>query len=343
MLNSFDPAQVYDVVIVGAGPAGLAASVYAASEGRSVLVLDKSLIGGQAGASARIENLFSHADGISGQELVANGLAQALKFGVKFGVPAEVESISKVEGKPSEFAVKIAGDGEIKARSVVIATGAEYRTPIIDGLDAATAAGRVHYWASPIEGKACKDRDVVLVGGGNSAGQAAVYLSQHARKVHMLVRAPDLTSSMSSYLIDRIQAQPNIVLSTSTEISKIAMDGADIGGIEAINNLTGETIHVPGKHVFLFTGARPATGFLNQCGIALDNKRFVQTGIAAAPNATSTSTNVPGVFAIGDVAGTTPRIGSAIGGAARAVAEVHQWLDHIQRPPAQTAPVAKAG
>ena len=335
LLGQFDEAKIHDVAIIGAGPAGISAAVYAASEGLSVIVLDRAVIGGQAGASARIENLFGFPSGISGQDLISAGRAQALKFGVEFAVPAEVEKLERDPGGANHFRLHIRGDGCICSKTIVIATGAEYRTLQVEGIESAISLGRVHYWASPIEGKLCKGQDVVLVGGGNSAGQAAVFLAEHARKVTMLVRGPDLAASMSSYLIERIAQTPQIEVVTSTEISALKTGT----GIVTTNRQTGAAGEIDAQHIFVFTGANPASGFLKACGITLNRNGFVATGaenngVPAGPVAT----NVPGVYAIGDVAaGTTKRIGAAVGGGAAAVAEIHPYLEDLRRKENQVA------
>ena len=333
LLCNFDPKKCYDAAIIGAGPAGLAAAVYAASEGLNVVVLDRSSVGGQAGASARIENLLGFAEGISGQDLIRNSYAQAIKFGAEFAIPANVDSIEAKSGDDGRsFLLHIEGDGVVQARSVVLATGAEYRRPEIPGLDEAEKAGAVHYWASPIEARLCKDDEVVLVGGGNSAGQAAVFLANNVKQVSMMIRAKDLTSSMSSYLIERIEAQPNIRLLTSTQITQLDMKDGGLEGVRIIDGDKKERLE-PTRHVFFFTGADPATRFLRKSGVALDPKGFVLTGEEAGANVPGASprTSVDGIYAIGDVgSGTAKRIGGAVGGGANVVPLLHARIAELR-------------
>jgi thioredoxin reductase (NADPH) len=320
MLDSEGEERVYDVLVAGAGPAGLAAAVYAASEGLSVLVIDERAFGGQAGASARIENYFGFPTGISGQALTARAYTQAQKFGARMLIPA---AIRRLECDAQPFAVELAGGRALRGRSVVIASGARYRRPGCSNLAAMEGRG-VWYWASPIEGRMCAGEEVVLVGGGNSAGQAAVFLSGYASKVWMLVRGPGLAASMSQYLIERIAAIPNIELRTGTEI--VHLDGG-ADGMEALTWRHGESGKEE-KHrirnVFLFLGADPCTDWLKDCDVAIDAKGFVATG---APGRPPLETSVPGVFAIGDVrAGSVKRVGAAIGEGAAAVAQIHAFL-----------------
>jgi thioredoxin reductase (NADPH) len=323
MLGEIDEAALYDVAIAGAGPAGLAAAVYAASEGLSVLVIDGRAFGGQAGASARIENYFGFPTGISGLALVARGFNQAQKFGARMLIPMETSALDcEPAGRREPLALHL-GDGRtVRARTVVIATGARYRRPDCSNLNAMEGRG-VWYWASPVEAKMCAGQEVVLVGGGNSAGQAAVFLSGYASKIWMLVRGPGLAASMSRYLIDRIAASPNIELLTNTEISRLT--GTHDAGVEAVEWQGRDgSMRRPIRHVFLFLGADPSTGWLQGCGVAVDDKGFVTTGhVPSLPLQTSVS----GVFAIGDVrAGSVKRVGGAIGEGAAVVAQIHAFL-----------------
>ena len=315
---------VYDVAVVGAGPAGLATAVYAASEGLSVLVVDALSFGGQAGASARIENYLGFPTGISGQALAGRAYTQAQKFGARMLIP--VEAVRLDCGRPEErdpLALQLADARAVRSRTVVVATGARYRRP--DCSDLKTLEGRgVWYWASSIEAKMCAGQEVALVGGGNSAGQAAVYLAGHAAKVWMLVRGPGLAANMSRYLIDRIAAIPNIELRIRTEI--VELKGSRESGVESMrwrhrDSGAEETRAI--RNVFLFLGADPATAWLKDCGVAFDDKGFVRTGGGRLPLETS----VPGVFAIGDVrAGSVKRVGGAIGEGAAVVAQIHAFL-----------------
>src|ERR1700680_1150349 len=269
--------MIYDVAVVGCGPAGLATAVYAASEGLTVVVFDARAYGGQAGASARIENYLGFPTGISGQALTARAYNQAQKFGADMMIPVTVTSLdcSRDDGA---FGLKL-DDGEVVgARSIGVASGPRYRRPEIENL--ADFEGRgVWYWASPIEARLCAEQEVVLVGGGNSAGQAAVFLSGHARKVHMVIRGGGLGASMSRYLIERIEATPNIELVFNTEV--VALEGTDGVSLERIrwrSRLSGEESSADIRNLFLFVGAEPATGWLDGCGVMVDRGGFVVTG-----------------------------------------------------------------
>ena len=322
MVGSAQRPGAYDVAVVGGGPAGLAAAVYAASEGLSVVVLDQRAFGGQAGASARIENYFGFPTGISGMALTARAFVQAQKFGVEMMIPAEVTALSP-RGTDGAYALSLRGGEAVRARTVVVATGARYRRPAIPDLAAYEGRG-VWYWASPIEAKLCAGREVVLVGGGNSAGQAAVYLSAHAARVRMMVRGEGLAASMSRYLIDRIDAAPNIDLMTETEIT--GLEGSPQSGLARVrwrHRQTEKTGAGDVGHVFLFVGADPATGWLAGTGIELDRAGFVVTG----GSRDSLATSLPGVFAIGDVrSGSVKRVGGAIGEGAGVVPLLHATL-----------------
>jgi thioredoxin reductase (NADPH) len=325
MLENLATGTTFDVVIVGAGPAGLAAAVYASSEGLSVLVVDARAFGGQAGASARIENYLGFPTGISGQALAGRAYAQAQKFGARMLIPMEVSGLrceSAECGGP--LTVHLADGRAVRAGAVIIAAGARYRRPDCTNLKALEGRG-VWFWASPIEARMCAGEDVALVGGGNSAGQAAVFLASHARKVWMLVRGPGLAQSMSSYLVERIAATPNIELLTRTEIVEIG--GTRETGMTSVTWETRDprrTQTHPIRHAFLFLGADPSTGWLQECGVSLDDKGFVVT---AQDPALSHQTSVRGVFAIGDVhSGSVKRVGSAIGEGAAVIAQVHRFL-----------------
>jgi len=317
--------SIYDVAVAGAGPAGLATAVYAASEGLSVIVVDARAFGGQAGASARIENYFGFPTGISGQALTARAFTQAQKFGARMLIPAEIRKLRCEREEPeAPLGLQLADGRSVQSRTVIIATGARYRRPECSNLKAMEGHG-VWYWASPIEAKMCAGEEVVLVGGGNSAGQAAVFLAGHARKVWMLVRGPGLAASMSKYLIDRIAANPKIELRTRTEIA--AIRGSPATGVESVtwhDRGTGEHVTRAIRNVFMFLGADPATEWLADCGVAVDGKGFVASGTAAVG---SLETSVPGVFAIGDVrSGSVKRVGAAIGEGASVVAQIHAYL-----------------
>ncbi len=321
--------DVYDVAIVGAGPAGLAAAVYAASEGLSVAVLDAHGFGGQAEASARIENYLGFPTGITGQALTARAYVQAVKFGAEIMMPVAVRRlICDAADKP--FRLETEHGTTITARTVVVASGARYRRPAIPLIERFEGKG-IWYWASPIEARLCAGAEVALVGGGNSAGQAAVYLSQHAALVTMMVRAPSLAASMSRYLIERIEAAPNIRLLCNTEIT--GLGGEPDQHLESLtwtDRATGisETRNI--RNLFLFVGADPETGWLADCDVELDRAGFVLTGSAvsgARPGKPNLEASVPGVFAIGDArSGSVKRVGGAIGEGAAVVAAIHAAL-----------------
>ena len=325
--------RTYDVAIVGAGPAGLSTAVYAASEGLSVIVFEGRAFGGQAGASARIENYLGFPTGISGQALTGRAFVQAQKFGARMVIPTEVTRLDLAE---TPAALHLSDGRRVKATTMVVATGAHYRRLNVPNLHDFEGRG-VWYWASPIEARLCRNEEIVLVGGGNSAGQAAVFLRGFAAKIWMLVRGPSLTESMSRYLIDRIDAAENIEVLTNTEI--IALGGSREKQLEFVrwrNNGTREETQKPIRHVFCFIGADPATGWLKDSGIALDAKNFVLTGPDASdvrrPNNGAgrplpLETCVRSVFAIGDVrAGSVKRVGAAIGEGAVVVAQLHTVL-----------------
>jgi thioredoxin reductase (NADPH) len=336
MLRALAKDKVYDVAVVGSGPAGLSTAVYAASEGLAVAVCDTRAFGGQAGASARIENYLGFPTGISGLALTARAFNQAQKFGADVMIPVEVKSLdcSREDGA---FGLAL-DDGEVlRARSIVVASGARYRRPEIESL--ADFEGRgVWYWASPIEARLCTEQEVVLVGGGNSAGQAAVFLSGHARKVHMVIRGGGLGSSMSRYLIERIEAASNIELVFNTEV--VALEGTKDVALERVrlrSRLSGECSTVDIRNLFLFVGADPATGWLDGCGVMVDRAGFVVTGAHCKKSegqvASALETSVPGVFAVGDVrSGSVKRVGGAIGEGAQVVAALHGFLGDAGQP-----------
>ena len=327
LVGPIDPDRVYDVAIVGAGPAGLAASVYAASEGLSVLVLDCRSRGGQAGASARIENYLGFPTGISGQALMARAANQAQKFGVEMAIPDEVASVQASDGSsPGQFVLKLSNNETARARAIIIASGARYRRIALPNLDAFESSS-VHYWASPLEGKLCGGQEVALVGAGNSAGQATVYLASQAAKVWLIVRGADLTASMSRYLVDRISGLANVEVLLRTQVT--GLEGAD-GMMQAIrwrHGPSGEEVRRDMRHLFLFIGADPNTDWLAGAGVALDPRGFVLTGPDAGPNHRQLETTCPGIFAIGDVrSGSTKRVAAAVGEGAQVVAALHRYL-----------------
>jgi len=331
LVGPIDPNRVYDVGIVGAGPAGLAAAVYAGSEGLSALVLDCRAFGGQAGASARIENYLGFPTGITGIALMARAYHQARKFGVETAIPDEVIGLEAADDRDDGcFVLKLSSNERVSARSIVIASGARYRQLAVDGLESFEAAS-VHYWASPLEAKLCAGQEVALVGGGNSAGQAVVYLASQVSKVWLLVRGRGLASSMSRYLVDRIEGLSNVEVLTRTTITGLEGHG---GMLEAIRwrSGTGAEVRHPIQHLFLFIGADPNTDWLSGSGVALDSKGFVLTGADAGENRYSLETSCAGVFAIGDVrSGSVKRVASAVGEGAQVVATLHRALAAARR------------
>jgi thioredoxin reductase (NADPH) len=327
LVGPIDPDRIYDVVIIGAGPAGLAAAVYAGSEGLSALVLDCRAFGGQAGASARIENYLGFPTGISGIALMARAYNQAQKFGVEMAIPDEATSLQMpADSKPGPFVLNLFNNERARARSVVIASGVRYRRLAVKDLEAFESSS-VHYWASPLEAKLCSGQEVALVGAGNSAGQAVVYLASQVAKVWLIVRGADLSANMSSYLVDRIAGLSNVEVLTRTQIT--GLEGAD-GMLEAVRwrqGASGEEVRRPIRHVFLFIGADPNTDWLAESGIALDAKGFVLTGMEAGGNRRLLETSRPGVFAIGDVrSGSVKRVAASVGEGAQVVAALHGFL-----------------
>ena len=331
--DAIERTHVRDLVIVGAGPAGLAAAVYGASEGLDVLVLESNAPGGQAGSSSRIENYLGFPTGISGSDLAGRAFAQAQKFGAQVMIASSGTRIS-CDGHP--FTVQVDDGASVPARAVIIATGAEYRKPDIETLSRFEGAG-VYYAAMPMEAQLCVGEEVIVVGGGNSAGQAAVFLAESARRVHVLVRGEALAETMSRYLVRRIEDNPAIVVHTRTEIEGLEGDG-HLERVRWRDNPTGAVHTHAIRYVFLMTGAVPNTGWLNGC-VALDGKGFIKTGpelsqedlmdagwaLPRAPYLLETSR--PGVFAVGDVrGGNIKRVASAVGEGSIAVAFVHQVL-----------------
>jgi thioredoxin reductase (NADPH) len=318
VVPAIDAERVYDVAVVGAGPAGLATAVYAASEGLSVIVLDGRAMGGQAGASARIENYLGFPTGISGQALAGRAFNQALKFGAEIAIPIAVE---RLDCDSPELGLLCAGDRRVKARSVVIASGARYRRPDVANLAEFEGAG-ISYWVSGIEARLCAGEEVVLVGGGNSAGQAVVFLAPQVKKLHLVVRR-DLAATMSRYLIDRIAALPNVEMHTGSEVAELEGDRAN--GLSAAtfrDRRDGTLTRREVRHMFLFIGADPNADWAHEC-VDTDGKGFIITGNGALPLETSR----PGVFAIGDVrAGSTKRVAAAVGEGAAVVAQIHGML-----------------
>ena len=325
LLGPIDPERLYDVAIIGTGPAGLAAAVYAASEGLQVLALDCRSFGGQAGASARIENFLGFPTGISGMALMARAYNQAQKFGVEMAIPDEAVSLECANIERGVQRLMLANGERVRARAIVIATGARYRRLGVADLEAFEGSS-VHYWASPLEAKLCQSENVALVGGGNSAGQAAVFLSANAAHVTMIVRK-DLKETMSSYLIERIGGIANIDVVTDSEVT--ALEGSDgrLNRIRYRTRASGEEIPLDVRHLFLFIGAEPNTDWLGGTGIELDERGFIRTGHGANDGFHPLETNRTGVFAIGDVrSGSVKRVAAAAGDGAQVVAALHAYL-----------------
>jgi thioredoxin reductase (NADPH) len=329
---SVDDSHVRDVVVVGAGPSGLAAAVYAASEGLDVLVIETDSPGGQAGSSSKIENYLGFPTGISGYELATRATTQALKFGAKMMV---ARSVVGIECGRRPYQVLLDNGHTIPARTVVISTGAQYNKPPISNLTRFEGQG-IYYGATFMEAQLCEDCDIIVVGGGNSAGQAAVFLSQTARKINIFVRSRGLAETMSRYLVQRIEENPGIQLHSKTEI--VGLEGDDhLERVTWRNNLSGETSSHDIRHVFIMAGASPRTDWLRGC-LALDDKGFIKTGLdigntgnappwplARPPQMLETS--LPGVFAVGDVrSGNVKRVASAVGEGSIAIHLVHRAL-----------------
>lgn len=326
LVGPIDPDRTYDVAIVGSGPAGMAAAVYAASEGLSVIVLDCRAFGGQAGASARIENYLGFPTGITGMALMGRAFSQAQKFGAEFAIPAQAVGLEVNGNKDAAaFVVRLSGDEYVNTRAVVIASGVRYRRLEVENV-CDYEGSCIHYWASPLEGKLCSKQEVVLVGAGNSAGQATVYLASRAAKVWLLARGGDIAVSMSQYLVDRIRALDNVEVLTRTRIT--GLEGHD-GILEAIRWRTaaGEEVRREIRHLFLFIGAEPETDWLKASGVAMDPKGFLLSGDAARDGCKPLETSIPGVFAIGDVrAGSIKRVAAGVGEGAQVVAALHAYL-----------------
>ena len=325
LVGPIDPTRVYDVAVVGAGPAGLATAVYAASEGLSVLVLDCRSFGGQAGASARIENYLGFPTGISGIALMARAYNQAQKFGVEMAIPDEAASLNASDNLDGRsFVLKLANGEHVSARSVVIASGARYRRLAVANLEAFESSS-VHYWASPLEAKLCAGEEIALAGAGNSAGQAVVYLASRAAKVWLLVRGANLEASMSRYLVDRIAGLPNVEIVTQAQVSGLEGSG---GVLEAIRwQHRGLEVRRPIRHLFLFIGAEPNTAWLNGSGVTLDAKGFVLTGADVGADCRPLETSRKGIFAIGDVrSNSIKRVAAAVGEGAQVVSTLHAYL-----------------
>jgi thioredoxin reductase (NADPH) len=328
LLRELNRDALYDVAIVGAGPAGLGTAVYAASEGLKVIVLDCRSFGGQAGASARIENYLGFPTGIRGLALMARAHTQAEKFGADFAIPEEVTALREQSHGDAKSFVLSLGDGDsVLARSVVIASGAEYRRLPLPNL-AAFEGTSVHYWASPLEARLCAAQEVALVGGGNSAGQAAVYLSAHAAKVWMIVRGRTLDATMSQYLCERVAAQANITVLLETEVVELQGEHGELQSISWTDRRAKVTTRQAVRHLFLLIGAEPNTAWLGQCDVDVDGKGFVRAEPFTDDGRPPFQTNRAGVFAIGDVrSGSIKRVAAAVGEGAQVVAALHRYLE----------------
>ena len=326
------PGFTFDLVVVGTGPAGLASAVYGASEGLTTVALDAVGAGGQAGASSRIENYVGFPNGVSGGDLTGSAAIQAQRLGARLNAPCEVAGLRVEHG----FHVLVLADGsEIPARAVIVATGARYRRLAVPDLDRFEGAG-VYYAATDLEARVCGGQDVIVLGGGNSAGQAAIFLAQQGSNVAIAIRRDDLSVSMSHYLIERIDANPRIQVHTCTEVRELAGDG-HLARVTLEHTATGERRNVPCSGLFCFIGAVPATEWLDDL-VELDGNGFVLTDRSLShPESTGPSfagrvvlpfeTSVPGIFAVGDVRqGSLKRVASAVGEGSSAVRSVHDYL-----------------
>ncbi len=335
-LNPTASSQLYDVAIIGAGPSGLAAAVYGASEGLKTLIIEKHAPGGQAGTSSRIENYLGFPTGLSGADLTRRAVTQASRFGTEFLSPQEV---AKIEIKDQYKILHFVDGSSVTAKSIVITTGVSYRQLETEGLEKFTGAG-VYYGAANTEAHACKQQDVFVVGGGNSAGQAAMYLSQFARNVKILIRREDLKSSMSSYLIDQIAGTPNIEVLGNTEVSGV--EGQDkLAKVKVLFHQTGEVKSYDAAALFIFIGTKPFTEWTPE-NLMKDNKGFLQTGRDLLLNEQFKKswkfprepylleTSIPGIFAAGDArSGAMNRVASAVGEGAMAISFVHKYLGEV--------------
>lgn len=329
-----DKDELYDVAVIGAGPAGLATAVYAASEGLSVLVLDAEVLGGQAGASARIENYLGFPTGISGLALTGRALNQAQKFGAQVAIPlvaTRLQCDGASDSGSETVEITLSEQGPVRARTVVVASGARYKRVAVANMKP-FEGDSVHYWASPVEAKLCAGEQIALIGAGNSAGQAAVFLAPQVKRLTMVVRGAGLEASMSRYLVDRIRMLENVEVLVHSEL--VELQGEPIGqlhGATVRNRRTLGISHLPIRHVFMFIGAEPNTSWLNGC-LALDEKGYILTGPIRGNDTTAQArlplqTSLPRVFAIGDVrSGSTKRVASAVGEGAAVVAQIHSVL-----------------
>jgi thioredoxin reductase (NADPH) len=337
LVGALDPDRLYDVVVIGAGPAGLATSVYAGSEGLSVLTIDCRSFGGQAGASARIENYLGFPTGISGMALMGRAFSQAQKFGVEIAIPDEAV---KLECGNDPCRVVLATGERVQARAIVIATGARYRRLEVADLEQYEGAS-IHYWASPLEADLCTDQEVALVGGGNSAGQATVFLAGRARRVTLIARRP-LEQTMSQYLVERIQAQANIDVVIGSEVAALDGSGDKLRSVSWRDRHSGEEMRRDVRYLFSFIGAEPNTDWLQSSGIRLDQRGFILTDDDLGDGRLPLETSRRGIFAVGDVrSSSVKRVAASVGDGAQVVAAIHKYLAGAPQP--QSAPaVAQA-
>jgi thioredoxin reductase (NADPH) len=326
LVGPIDSNRLYDVVVIGAGPAGLATSVYAASEGLSVLTIDCRSFGGQAGASARIENYLGFPTGISGMALMGRAFSQAQKFGVEIAIPDEAV---KLECGNEPCRVELKTGERVQARTIVLATGARYRRLGVERLEQFEGTS-VHYWASPLEADLCAGREVALVGGGNSAGQATVFLAGRAQRVTLIARRP-LEQTMSQYLIERIRAQPNIDVVIGCEVAALEGDGNELRSVRWRDRQTGTEKVREIRYLFSFIGAEPNTDWLRSSGIRLDERGFILTDDEIGDGRLPLETSRRGVFAAGDVrACSVKRVAASVGDGAQVVAAIHKYLSAVQ-------------
>jgi thioredoxin reductase (NADPH) len=318
---SVEPGEVFDVLIVGGGPSGIAAGVYAGAEGLSALVIEDLAIGGQAGTSSRIENYMGFPTGISGADLCWRGEVQAMKFGTRFAVPRRAKSLSRRED--GIFCVVLDDETEVCARAIVVATGVQYRRLPLDRLEEFEGNG-VYYAATDVEARYCRNTEVVVIGGGNSAGQAAMFLSRAARHVHVLVRGPSLAASMSDYLLSRLEADPRITIHYGTEVSRL--DGGErLTEVWIREKSSGQEWQLSSSAVFVMAGAAPNTDWLSGL-VALDDTGYVRTG--GSEGAASFATSEPGIFAVGDVrAASVKRVASAVGEGSVVISQVWGYIN----------------
>jgi thioredoxin reductase (NADPH) len=327
--EQLDPDAVFDVAVVGAGPAGLAAAVYASSEGLSTVVIEGNAPGGQAGTSSRIENYLGFPSGISGMELASRAQTQAQKFGAKLVVSRNVVGVG-CGSMP--FSINLEGGVRVQARTIVVASGARYRRLSIPNYQRFEMDG-IHYSATAIEARLCSNEEVIVVGGGNSAGQAAVYLSGYARHVHIIIRGPELAATMSEYLVHRIDGSRHITLHPNTEIVGLGGD-QHLSEVTWRNCITGKQKTHNIQNVFVMIGADPCTQWLDNC-VELDSQGFVVTGHRIASNGEGPyRTSMPGIFAVGDVrSGSVKRVASGVGEGSVVVADIHAYLRDVVNMP----------